>query len=480
VKKAVILLFLLAVTASLYHCRPDRFYADDEDALLQFSMDTVYFDTIFTTIGTATKSFKVHNPHSRFIRIDDINLAGGNQSVFRVNVDGRPGTTFENYEIAPKDSMYIFVEATLNPNGMPDILRIQDSITFSVNGNLQDVDLVAWGQDVHLLRDSVLDYSTTWSADKPYLIVDGILVDTLQELVIEEGVQIYMHRDAGIYVLGSLKINGTIENPVTVQGDRLEREYQDDPGYPGQWYGIYFAPGSHSNVIDHASILNGTFGLWADSVVQFDQPVLTISNTEINRMSYDGILGRGTTIKAHNTVVGDCGNSCVELLYEGTYTFNHCTFANYWRSGFSNRTSPALMIANYFAYKDDNGKVIVEARDIEEAAFTNCIIHGSQSNEIVVSRAEGGLLNYTFDHVLARLDQEEYDYTLDPNFVRILTNDNKPLFDSLRVSYEPDSLSPAINAGKLEYAIEHPFDKKGDSRLADEAPDLGAFERREE
>ena len=52
--------------------------------------------------------------------------------------------------------MYIFVEATLDPNIDPDILRIQDSITFSVNGNLQDIDLVAWGQDVHLLRDSVV------------------------------------------------------------------------------------------------------------------------------------------------------------------------------------------------------------------------------------------------------------------------------------------------------------------------------------
>ena len=472
----MILLILAGSLAMLYHCRPERSFIDDSDATLQFSLDTVYFDTIFTTVGSTTKSFRVYNPHSRFIKIEDIELAGRENSVFRINVDGLPGVEFENYEIAPKDSMYIFVEVTLDPNGSPDILRIQDSITFSVNGNLQDVDLVAWGQDVHMLRDSILDYSTTWIADKPYLIIDGILVDTLQELIIEEGVQIYLHRDAGIFVKGSLKMNGSLEHPIVVQGDRLEREFQDDPGYPGQWFGIYFAPGSYSNVIDNALIINGTFGLWADSVVNYDEPVLSISNTEINRMSYDGILARGTTLEAVNTVIGDCGNSCVELLYEGSYAFNHCTLANYWRTGFSNRKTPALYIANYFAYKDTLGEVIVETRDIVKAEFTNCIIYGSRNNEILVSKSDEGLLNYKFDKVLARLDPEEYDYNFDPNFIGIINNED-PKFDSLHVSYELDSLSPAIDQGRLEYALEAQLDKNGNFRTADDAPDLGAYEK---
>lgn len=475
-RKSFILLLLIGVTALLYHCRPERRYIEENDAKLQFSLDTVYFDTVFTTVGTTTKSFRVYNPHSRFIKIDDIRLAGGANSAFRINVDGKSGRQFYNYEIAPEDSMYVFVEATLNPNQSPDILRIQDSITFSVNGNFQDIDLVAWGQDVHMMRNTVLDYSTTWVADKPYLIIDGILVDTLQELVIEEGVKIYMHRDAGIFVKGSLKMNGSLENPITVQGDRLEREFQDDPGYPGQWFGIYFAPGSYSNVIDNALIINGTFGLWADSVVNYDEPVLTVTNTEINRMSYDGILGRGTTIEAVNTVIGDCGNSCVELLYEGSYSFNHCTLANYWPQWASNRKTPALYIANYFAYRDSLGEVITVTRNIDKAEFTNSIIYGSRTNEILVSKSEEGELNYTFDKVLARLDETVYDYNFDPNFIGIIDNED-PLFDSLRVSYELDTLSPAIDQGRLEYAIGAQLDKKGDFRTADEAPDLGAFER---
>ena len=193
-------------------------------------------------------------------------------------------------------------------------------------------------------------------------------------------------------------------------------------------------------------------------------------------MSYDGILGRGTTIEAVNTVIGDCGNSCVELLYEGSYSFNHCTLANYWHPGFSNRKTPALYIANYFAYQDSLGKVHVVTRDIEKAEFTNSIIYGSRNNEILVSRSEEGLLNYKFDKVLAKLDASVYDYNFDPNFIGIINNED-PLFDSLRVSYELDTLSPAIDRGRLEYAIGADLDKKGDFRTADEAPDLGAYER---
>lgn len=472
VKKILPFAILVLLTALLYNCRPERVFIEDHDAKLTFTMDTVLFDTIFTTIGTTTKSFRVHNPHDRFIKIDDVDLAGGNSSVFRISVDGAPGTSFNGLEIAPHDSMYVFVEATLDPNNSPDILRIQDSIIFSVNGNFQDVDLLAWGQDVHLIRDSTVE-STTWPADKPYLIVGYVYVDSLHTLTMEEGVQIYMHRDSWIYVGGSLKMMGSVENPIQIEGDRLELLYED---VPGQWGGIYCFAGSFGNEIHNARIINGTVGLVADSIVIPSEPNIIITNTEINQMSHDGILARGTSIEAENLVIGDCGNSCLELLYEGSYSFTHCTFANYWRSGFSLRKAPVLYMANYFAYEDDNGVVQVEARDIEEASFRNCIIYGDRSHEIVISNHEDGLFNYSFNYCLTKIDRDELDFILDDNFKGI-TNATDPLFDSLRVSYELDTLSPAIDAGLLEHAIDLPFDKKGDSRLGDNIPDLGAFER---
>lgn len=455
-------------------------YIDDPDARLAFTEDTVFFDTIFTTIGTATKSFRIHNLNDRFIKIEDIKLAGGESSVFRINVDGKTGTSFSGYEIAPHDSMYVFVEATLDPNGSLDILRIQDSITFNVNGILQDVDLVAWGQDVHILRDSVLDGSPLWINDKPYLIIGGILVDSLQTLTVESGVKVHMHRDSWIYVQGSLKIQGTLEDPVTVEGDRLELLYED---IPGQWGGIYLLPGSFGNDIDHAKIINGTVGIIADSVITDSDPGLVITNTEINRMGYDGILAQRSSVEASNLVIGDCSNSSLELLYEGSYSFTHCTFANYWNVESRSRQTPTLRVSNYYAYKDTIGIVHYVAHDLEQANFRNCIIYGGLSHELVVDKSPdgNGIFNYSFDHCLTRMDKEEYDYTMDDNFTSIINNKD-PLFDSLHVNYELDTLSAAIDKGLLEYALDGELskDKKGDSRVDDNHPDLGAFERIEE
>ena len=59
---------------------------------LTFSVDTIVFDTVFTTVGSTTKQFKIYNPSSKSIQIDEIELMGGDQSPFRLNVDGEKGT----------------------------------------------------------------------------------------------------------------------------------------------------------------------------------------------------------------------------------------------------------------------------------------------------------------------------------------------------------------------------------------------------
>jgi len=55
-----------------------------------FSSDTVMFDTIFTSIGSATRNFRVINPYDTDLTIDLIKLAGGEDSKFRININGIP------------------------------------------------------------------------------------------------------------------------------------------------------------------------------------------------------------------------------------------------------------------------------------------------------------------------------------------------------------------------------------------------------
>ncbi len=465
----------LAALAFAIACQPERSYEEDPDAKLSFTADTVFFDTVFTTIGTATKSFKIMNPHKQFIMIDQISLAGGSSSVFRINVDGQPGTQFSNVQVAPRDSMYVFVEATLDPNGADDILRIQDSIVFMTNGNVQDVDLVAWGQDVHILRKEIISGDVTWTADKPYLIIDKVIVDTDATLTIDAGVTVHMHRNAWLGVAGSLQINGTLEDPVIFQGDRLEEFYKE---IPGQWGYIYLSESSHGNRIDYAEIRNGTIGVLISASPESGlQPDLELTNCIINHMSSNGFYGLNAKVTGTNLVIGDCGGSCAGLIYGGDYDFTHCTFYNAWPSWYSNRRLPALYLSDYFATLDSVGDLLIYVGgEFERAGFKNSIIYGNALTELVIDSYNGSQLNYRFDHCLTRINTDSLDYERDPLFSNIINNKN-PLLDSIPALYSLDTLSPAIDAGLSSYAIGVPFDFEGKNRLGDEAPDLGAFER---
>ena len=469
------LLVALIPVALFFSCQPERNYIEDSNARLEFTIDTLFFDTVFTTVGTVTKAFSVKNTHNQFIRIDEIDLAGGAFSVFRINVDGESGLHFSDLDIAPHDSMYVFVEATLDPNGNDDILRIQDSIVFQTNGNMQDIDLVAWGQDVHMMEGDRIDQPTTWQAGKPYLVIDYVYVDSLASLTIDPGVTVYLHKDAIIYVDGSLEVNGTLDEPVRFGGDRLEEFYDH---IPGQWGLIYLTGTSHTNRISHAEIQNGTIGILISATPESGlMPDLEISDCVINRMSSTGIYALNASVSGSNLVVGDCGGSCVALNYGGDYHFTHCTFANYWPSGFSHRQLPALLLTDYFVTYDENENLLLYKGGVfDNAEFRNSIIYGAQSMELLIDSYDDLQLNYLFDYCLTRINPESLDYIADPLFSNIINNED-PLFDSIPVIYELDSLSPAIDAGLPGYAIEVPFDLNGNSRLDDAAPDLGALER---
>jgi hypothetical protein len=471
------ILYLFLIPGVLvFSCHPERSYVEGGDARLLFTLDTLFFDTVFTTVGTVTRSFRVKNPHPQFIRIDEISLAGGASSVFRVNVDGDPGIQFSGVEIAPNDSMFVFVEATLDPNGSNEVLRIQDSIVFLTNGQVQDVDLVAWGQDVHMIRQLVIDAPVTWTADKPYLVIESVYVDSSASLTIDPGVEVYLHKDALIFVDGSLQVLGTRDAPVRFGGDRLEAFYDQ---IPGQWGLLYLSGSSHDNQVMHAEIRNGTIGILISAPPgSATMPDLEISNTLISRMSSNGFYALNALVNGHNLVVGDCGGSSLALVYGGDYRFTHSTFANFWPPGFSSRLLPAVLLTDYFVTLEDGDLVLYADGQFDNAIFHNSIIYGSHPMELLIDSYHDLQLNYSFDYCLTRIHEDSLRYLNDPLITHIINNEH-PRFDSIPVNYQLDTLSPAIDAGLPAYAIGFPFDMKGDNRLDDEAPDLGAFERKE-
>ncbi len=466
-------IIIVSVILSFLSCERESFIKDN-DASLKFSLDTLYFDTVFTQLNTVTKSFTIHNPHKEFLKVSRIKLAKGENSVYRINLDGVPGTDFRNIEIPPEDSIYVFVDATLDPNNSDNVLLQQDSVVTETNGNVQDVDLVAWGQDVHMIRGEVLS-TQTWVNDKPYLIIDYAYVDSLEVLTMEAGVRVFLHRDAIFAVGGTLIANGEKDLPVSFGGDRLEEDYKD---IPGQWGGIYFTAGSRNNHLNYTEIRGGNFGMIVDTFMN-ENPTLEIRNSTIAHMSSVGLLARGSRILGVNNLIYNCGSSALALTIGGSYEFYHCTIANSW--GYApSRTDPSVYMSNYYFYNDTlpSGGVEqrAEVRDIEKAYFGNCIIWGDQNNELDIDKySEGGELNYFFDHCLGKFNPE--DFELDEEKIPGLINNEAPMFISRSdYDFQLDTLSPAIDAGKVSVGNLYPVDKNGNSRVDDEKPDIGAFE----
>ena len=237
------------VLITFFSCEDDR-YLSSPDATLDFSIDTVTFDTIFTSIGSTTQHFTVYNPYEENVLISRIKLAGGDYSSFRLNINGDPTNEAYEVEIPARDSIYIFVEVTIDPNGQNLPMVVQDSIEFTTNANVQNIKLVAYGQDFKLIKDENIK-TTKWTAEKPYLVYGNAYVDSTSTLTIEPGTKIYFHKNAGMYVKGTVIADGAFQSPIIFQADRLEDAYKN---IPDQWKGITLLSGSHNNIFNFVTI----------------------------------------------------------------------------------------------------------------------------------------------------------------------------------------------------------------------------------
>ena len=127
---SVAIFSLCLLAASLLTGCVDDDFTTSPSHVLAFSTDTVAFDTIFTTIGTSTRSFRVYNPNKKSLNISTIKLADAEHSGFHINVDGMSGDYFTDVEIRGKDSLYVFVEANIDPTNQDNPLFIVDSIVY--------------------------------------------------------------------------------------------------------------------------------------------------------------------------------------------------------------------------------------------------------------------------------------------------------------------------------------------------------------
>jgi len=471
-----ILISSIMLIISMDSCKKEDSFAEG-NVNLSFSTDTILFDTLFTTIGSSTYTLIVTNNEDQKVNISQVYLGEGQASKYRMNVDGYSGYSISDIEIAAHDSLYIFVEVTIDPNSTTDPMLVTDSILFSTNGNLQDVKLIAYGRDAYFIlpnkhiaglppfnivaREGI---DTTWASDKPIVIYGYAVVDSTATLRIEEGTEVYFHNKSGLWVYkgGNIIVNGTKDKPITFQGDRPEAYYED---LPGQWDRIWINEGSVDNEINYAIIRNGFIGIQAEIFQQHMGNSIIIKNTIIENMSGVGILSRNHHIDAENLLISNCKQYNLALTMGGDYEFRHCTFANYWN--YDIRKTPSVYVNNY--YKDGNDNIY--NFNLTKANFLNCIIYGNAEEELVLDDIDNGTdFNYLFDHALLKTQNN----TSDANFWLDIVLNSDPKFKSTSDNdFHIEVESAAIENGKA--GVLPPKDLDEVVRDAS-TPTLGAYE----
>ncbi|MBI4945846.1 MAG: hypothetical protein HY840_05525 [Bacteroidetes bacterium] len=477
--KGIPVIALVSCLISIISCKKDHLITDSS-AKIDFSTQSILFDTVFTTVGSTTKTFLVYNRNSQPIKISSIRLARGTSSHFRINVDGSKGVSFSDVEIRAKDSIFVFAEVTVDPNNQNSPLIIRDSVVFETNGNIQDVDLEAWGQNSYFYTPntfpadgfpgySVIPCNAHWTNDKPHVIYAYAVVPAGCTLTIDQGAKVYMHPNAVLYIDSgaTLKINGNSSQKVIFQGDRLEPEYAEAAG---QWGEIRLSPQSINNVVDWAVIKNGAIGIQVDTMGSSANPTLTISNTIIRNMSIAALFAQGSYVKGWNCVFANCGQYVTALTLGGKYNFYHCTFANYW-SG-NNRQLPVLLLNNY--YKDINGNV--QIRTLDSAFFYNCIVYGDLNSGDEIKLDQSGApasFNYKFHYSVLRTSLD----TTGAQYENVVINSPPYFYDTRNNDYRIKSpYSSAIGKGNNAFMNLFPYDLSGNPRLANPTITPGAYE----
>ena len=368
---------------------------------ISFSTDTLTFDTVFATLGSTTSYFKVYNHGRQPVTINGIKLQQLEGTQYQMNVDGTPGSSFTNVTIPGRDSIYVFVQVTVNPNSTTTPYVIIDEVNFTIGNKTQSVFLQAFGQNAHFHYGEWLHtgQAETWTNDLPHVIIGnstipGVLVDCGATLNINPGCKILFQSGAALFVQGTLNaISHSWQDSIIFRGLRLESYYQD---LPGQWFGIAFL---RSNTcvaqgnFDHCVINESQYGIYAggsansSNATDFQgteqQPVINIQKSIISNAQYNAVYGFNANITAQNSLFYTAGDYLIKLALGGTYNFTNCTMYNTGNVNVSHQT-PVVLLSNAVSTTPDGVNYTFYPQPIT-SNFTNCIIYGNLPNEITFS-----------------------------------------------------------------------------------------------
>lgn len=502
------IVFFLLLLVCICSCTDDDILTDaaSQPSYVLNSGSSQHLGTLFPGRTTSTQKLMLYNHNDGALKLESIRVRGGEESLFRINVDGMAGTVFDDPDylrIARGDSLFVLLEACFMGEQQERDVQHEDFLDIQCNGQLSSIRLTVNTHLVEELHADTIRQDTLWaegSVDK--LIYGTLFVSEGVTLAIEKGLTLYMHDKAYIDVRGTLKIDGTYEEPVRIIGDRTDSifsnlAYED---MSAQWMGIHFGHTSQANVIDHAQIKGMTLGitLQQDTLSATDiaalttpavtvpdgspsgiapyTPQLTIRNTLIKNSDHDLVQATSTTMVIENSCLMNSGGSLLSLS-GGAYDITHCTLANYqfWTAWHAQD----VMLSNW-CFNDSADYI---PAPLYRCNFTNTLIHGNSGykpnvyldfcNTIDGIAVTDSIFCYRFDHCLIDADGED-----DDDFIATLWGEDPmyTLVDMPNYICNPVPLpeSPVVGRGNPDVVSRLPYDLNGKPRPT--PPAIGCYE----
>ncbi len=447
-------------------CNRDEISFDEPSEKLRFSKDTVFCDTVYHQVRSETYAVKVYNNEDKDIKIPKIELGRGASSLYRINVDGKSGYSFQNVPLRKKDSLYIFVE--IAPTATGTEMVAEDRINFTSAAAQQHVTLFSVVQDAEFFVETptnpnILSGNITWTNNKAKIIYGNLSLASGATLNIQQGTKVYFCKNSGMKVKtgATLNINGDLDNEVVLRGDRNDPRYDT---IPKNWNSIKFETGTQLNM-NYARLFGGIRGL------DMNQTNATIKNSIIHTFDEYGIYAVNSTVNAQNLVMNNCQNASFGIFKGGNYNIIHSTLANYWQLS-SMGSGRALYATN--EWTNNNGQTENGALNLN---IQNSILYSKVANAVFFKPITGQTFAYQIQNSLLKYDSSA-GFSFDGNANIISSYQNlEPKFmnyytEKMNMRVKPDS--PARNKGNASVAATIPLDIVKISRTG--SATLGAYQ----